>query len=827
MLNLYFKKSYKNTMWSAVLIGVLLFPLISSLPSLTTQATLAKYAYAQPSRTGENSLTTPRCTDTNSVGIIKKNTTTQIFNQDNISDITTAVESTIKNPLVNSKKLSNNENNFFSNITNSTANISGTGNTATQGSSAESADFNGDGFDDLAVGVPNEDVEVGATCTANLAIGSVTASGNDGNVPQNVLDNNLDTRWSSLGIGQFITADLGSIKNICSVDIAWYKGNARQYHFVISTSTDGTTFTNALTRDSSGTTLNPEKYVIPFTNARYVKVTVNGNSVNNWASITELGIFRLSSPSETIFDTGAVNVIYGSSDGLNSVGFSAGNGRADQVWTQVGTGVEPGDRFGYALATGDFNRDGYSDLAIGVPGEDIDTTHADAGAVNVIYGSSGGLSANAKPIQIWTQAVSDGVEPGDRFGHALATGDFNRDGYSDLAIGVPSEDIGTDIANTGAVNVIYGSSSGLSDAAMSPDNGRDDQIWTQNSPGIRSNFNWAEPGDWFGSSFTTGDFNNDTFSDLAIGVSDKDIRSDTGSNITDAGLVIVIYGSSDGLSGTGLSENDGRWHQLWTQDSDDIQDHAEPGDRFGHALATGDFNRDGYSDLAIGVWEEEIGTRRYTGAVNVIYGTCFGLLRIGWGIPPLMGRDNQIWTQDGLIYSNSEEGDRFGSALATGDFNKDGYSDLAIGAPYEDLGILDAAGALNVIYGSSGGLSATGVSLGDGRINQIWMQNSTKIEGDPQVGDLLGSALAAGDFNRDGISDLAIGVPGEDFSVIQPAAGAVNVIYGSKGVPIGSGGLSATVPFGGFGRANQLWTQGSLDVEGDPEAEDRFGSSLG
>jgi hypothetical protein len=134
------------------------------------------------------------------------------------------------------------------------------------------------------------------SCGANLPISGVTASGNDGNVPSNVLDNNLATRWSSNGIGQFITADLGSVQNICSVDIAWYNGNARKSHFVIATSTDGTTFTNKFSGDSSGTTLNSEKYSFAATDARYVRVTVNGNTVNNWASITELDIFG-SSPS--------------------------------------------------------------------------------------------------------------------------------------------------------------------------------------------------------------------------------------------------------------------------------------------------------------------------------------------------------------------------------------------------------------------------------------------------------------------------------------------------------------------------------------------------
>jgi two-component sensor histidine kinase len=133
------------------------------------------------------------------------------------------------------------------------------------------------------------------SCTTNLPIGAVTASGNDGNVPSNVLDNNLNTRWSSFGVGQFITADLGSTQSICSVDIAWYKGNERAYNFVISTSTDGTTFTTKLTSTSSGTTLNSEKYTIPATDARYVRITVNGNTANNWASMTELDVFGASS----------------------------------------------------------------------------------------------------------------------------------------------------------------------------------------------------------------------------------------------------------------------------------------------------------------------------------------------------------------------------------------------------------------------------------------------------------------------------------------------------------------------------------------------------
>ena len=134
------------------------------------------------------------------------------------------------------------------------------------------------------------------TCAMNLPIIGVSASGNDGHLPQNVLDNNLNTRWSSLGIGQFIVADMGSNQNICSVNIAWYKGNSRVYNFVISTSTDGSTFTTKLSSSSSGTTLTSERYTIESTIARYVRVTVNGNNTNDWASITEIDVLGLYSP---------------------------------------------------------------------------------------------------------------------------------------------------------------------------------------------------------------------------------------------------------------------------------------------------------------------------------------------------------------------------------------------------------------------------------------------------------------------------------------------------------------------------------------------------
>lgn len=132
-----------------------------------------------------------------------------------------------------------------------------------------------------------------------------------------------------------------------------------------------------------------------------------------------------------------------------------------------------------------------------------------------------------------------------------------------------------------------------------------------------------------------------------------------------------------------------------------------------------------------------------------------------------------------------------------------------------------------MIYGSAPvGLWPTEVSPNNGRDDQIWTQNSINVEDDAEDGAVFGDALATGDFNKDGFSDLAIGVPAEDVGTVE-VAGAVNVIYGSIGITITSGGLSATVPLGGNGRADQIWSQDSPGIEDDAEASDNFGSRLG
>ncbi len=397
----------------------------------------------------------------------------------------------------------------------------------------------------------------------------------------------------------------------------------------------------------------------------------------------------------TAAEGGAVHILYGSSpNGLVATG--------NQLWHQGSPGVEgvveSGDRFGAALAAGDFDGDGYDDLAVGVPDEDIEP-ESSAGAVNVLYGSSAGLTATGN--QIWYEGyngLGGTPEAGDWFGYALAAGDFDRDGYADLAIGLPSEDLGG-VNNAGRVVILFGASSGLT--------ANGSQAWVQGLYGVSDTY---EEGDFFGKTLTAGDFDNDGYADLAIGVPDEDNGS-----VVDAGAVNVLYGSAAGLTAT---DDD-----FWTEGGG-----GEADDEYGRALAAGDFNGDGRDDLAVGIPYEDLGAEWVNaGAVEILYGAPGGLYR---------RVANDLWHQDRSgMEDGAEAGDLFGIALAAGDFDHDRYTDLAVGIRNEDVGSIVDAGAVHILYGSANGISANG--------NRFWHQDSQHIEGQAEYNDHFGNALAA------------------------------------------------------------------------------------
>jgi hypothetical protein len=125
---------------------------------------------------------------------------------------------------------------------------------------------------------------------APLRLNGVTASSaQSGNGIVNVLDGNLGSRWSAQGDGQWAQLDLGSVRAVNEVRIAWYSGSTRTTRFEVQTSRDGTSWTSTIPRtSSSGKTTALESYPVAVVPARYVRVIGHGNSVNDWISITEL-----------------------------------------------------------------------------------------------------------------------------------------------------------------------------------------------------------------------------------------------------------------------------------------------------------------------------------------------------------------------------------------------------------------------------------------------------------------------------------------------------------------------------------------------------------
>ncbi|WP_246359155.1 discoidin domain-containing protein [Paenibacillus phytorum] len=131
-----------------------------------------------------------------------------------------------------------------------------------------------------------------ADAKLSVATSGVTASADDGNVPANTVDGNLTTRWSASGDGQWINFDLGSVKKVSFLKIAFLNGDTRTSNFDIQVSTDNVTFTTVQANVTSS--LNTSLQIFDFPDAdpvRYVRIVGHGNSVNAWNSYTEVEIY--------------------------------------------------------------------------------------------------------------------------------------------------------------------------------------------------------------------------------------------------------------------------------------------------------------------------------------------------------------------------------------------------------------------------------------------------------------------------------------------------------------------------------------------------------
>lgn len=453
---------------------------------------------------------------------------------------------------------------------------------------------------------------------------------------------------------------------------------------------------------------------------------------------------------------------------------------AGQVW-EVGNlsrvdpyGVQGYEHFGRALALGNFDGDGLRDLAVAAPFWNDSSSPPRE--------NSGKVIAYVEGLR-WPYTPFLGPYDGDLLGWAVITGDFDGDGRSELVMGMPGMDAG---GAEGAGEVVVMELGETDTGGLDWVNG---QVFGEAEPGVPGQ---AEDGDSFGWSFAVGWFDGDAYQDLAIGVPLETLET-VSPWLLNAGSVTVLYGSASGLATGGA--------QIFDQDSGlgAAQAHA----RFGETLAAGDFDGDGYSDLAIGVPARDVYAGSLivdAGEVVVLYGSASGLSVAG-----------HLRLNESHVGGTIQAGDRFGAALAAGDFE---YSpicffvpcraDLAIGVPGQlDLGHPES-GKVVVVRGSAAGLDPA---------DRLLLYQDVLGDGGSAPGDFehFGSVLAAGSLRGPFTVDLVIGVPDQDVAG-NDRQGMVHVVFG------GSSGL--------LSQPGQFLVQRQGLASAPGAASDRFGSSL-
>ena len=581
-------------------------------------------------------------------------------------------------------------------------------------------DVNGDGYSDVIVGVLNEDA-------AYVYLGSLTGLSNiaastlKGYVVAGAGDLNGDG-YSDVMASRF---DNSTNKNVVYVYSGSSVGISNLSANTLSTSANNSYYNNTL---ASAGDVNGDGY-------SDLLIGSTGVSSNTGEVYVFLGACATVSATPTMTLAGkATDSEFGHS--LGTAGDVNGDGYSDviigayRIASYTGAAyIYPGSptglsttplvtlagteqsKFGISVASaGDVNGDGYSDVIIGASG-----ISSGKGAAYLFLGSSTGPSATPATIL-------SGTDAGDAFGNSVASaGDVNGDGYSDVIVGAFMAS-----AETGAAYVYLGASTGLSMTAASA---LDGNRYRRNT--------------WVGTCVASaGDVNGDGYSDVIVG--------SLGPDISFTGLAFVYMGSSEGVSNTIATTLSGMQYGAY----------------FAYSLScAGDVNGDGYSDVIVGVLNEDaayVYLGSLTGLSNIAASTLKGYVVAGAGdlngdgYSDVMASRFDNSTNKNVVYvysgssvgisnlsantlSTSANNSYYNNTLASaGDVNGDGYSDLLIGS----TGVSSNTGEVYVFLGACATVSATPTMTLAGKAT------------DSEFGHSLGTA---GDVNGDGYSDVIIG----------------------------------------------------------------------
>lgn len=441
----------------------------------------------------------------------------------------------------------------------------------------------------------------------------------------------------------------------------------------------------------------------------------------------------------------------------------------------------------------DFNGDGIGDVAFSAAGAYVNGKKG-AGQLVVVYGTANGVSsAKRSVISQNTAGVPGTAETNDFFGVESAYGDFNNDGYDDIAVAAPWEDVGSD-TDGGTLAVLWGSRQGITGTGT-----------TIADPAPSSHDTW-------GKDLAAGDYDGDGTDDLAVGNTSSTIYVYKG-GISASGTVGGRYtveppiqsgGASHGplnltagdVNGDGRTdlvvdgyetETDYGWNTnyLLTGTASGLSDAAAQDLKAGVITAIGDINGDGFGDIVSGMYWNKTTS---DGETTFPGGADGGKVWITYGSASGAGSVTGITQNTGNVPGTSEKNDYFGYELDLGDINGDGFKDLVIGVAGETIGSATDTGMVTVLYGSASGLNTSSGA-------QSFAQSTAGVPGEDEKNDRLGLDVKLDDVTGDGRADLIAGSyenDGNGAVLYLPSNGTKITTTGARTVSPSTSGVSTT-----------------------------------